>query len=931
MKWLLFLIALLAVAPAAARTGTAYIAPTGSVSIPVSSQSGPFPQSISANNWTGFASQAGSVFQTNNWTSPVATFSYLQGNDYHQLVAQTTATPLDVEVTTWTRSGTVYARISNGTAIYFNHNGETLNGTIQIGVVTNLLSNSVYDATNAKTGAYRALYTNANMNGTVAGYNNASTNSAVFKFGVRGLDVYAQFSADGGSTWTEFVRLKQTFVVAPGAVAFAADSGYGFRNVAVSYLAAPLLASTPSVARFNPLDWGLKSGQTTGSITAGSNTLTLASSLNVAVGDSIIIAVGGESGGGLRGTVGVGGTNPNLSFANATARDADTTESDGTFSWTTNDGNAYQWSASSGTWVVNGFYYGQKVAPRALLATVTAVSNGGTTLALDTNASFTGSISGRTLTVSNVTGTIKYGQQVSGAGVASNTFVTGGGGTTWTVSISQSVSSEAMTSAGVIASTTNAGVYVNGYAPISAVLNPNGALPALSYQTVDLPAGTYAIGTPLNQGVPFAPMSINQKTGWRILGQGSGASGTKIISPFGAESAGFVASQSPSTEIGQLAIVGNNASDKFGAVWTSDNFYTPSGQRGIEFDTNSDNSIAHDWATTDTFYSGLSVSFGINVTAYNFSITQNFQPATGSLEPFYIEYSDSQGGGAWDGTVTLSLMNAGLEIFRGAGGEQFKRITLNNATFACNSCGGGFLLEDLVFNVGVNIAGNWLPTGPIIDINNNEINANFNGTISGTTLTVNSVTSGAVAVGQYLSGLGLLANTTIVSGSGTSWVVNNSQNVGPITIHSLNPALALGGTVRRPTVIQQGLYDNTNILLAISVNVDNPNIVIEGSYSPTAYGKGCLQAPDWQSSMTNNGAQGIINDGTNLIVRNMRIIGRPGGSFNGRNNIYNQLGSITATSNIMDTSVSGSGTPLVESGTESNATWNAANPGHTGC
>ena len=61
-------------------------------------------------------------------------------------------------------------------------------------------------------------------------------------------------------------------------------------------------------------------------------------------------------------------------------------------------------------------------------------------------ATFTGSISGTTLTVSGVSGTIAIGQFLSDAGdsITAGTTITGGSGTTWTVSNSQSVGSETM-------------------------------------------------------------------------------------------------------------------------------------------------------------------------------------------------------------------------------------------------------------------------------------------------------------------------------------------------------------------------------------------------------------------------------------------------------------------------------------------------------
>ena len=62
------------------------------------------------------------------------------------------------------------------------------------------------------------------------------------------------------------------------------------------------------------------------------------------------------------------------------------------------------------------------------------------------SANFTGSISGTTLTASSITGTIAIGQFVYGAGVASGTLITAGSGTSWTVAVSQTVSSVAMKS-----------------------------------------------------------------------------------------------------------------------------------------------------------------------------------------------------------------------------------------------------------------------------------------------------------------------------------------------------------------------------------------------------------------------------------------------------------------------------------------------------
>lgn len=68
-------------------------------------------------------------------------------------------------------------------------------------------------------------------------------------------------------------------------------------------------------------------------------------------------------------------------------------------------------------------------------------------------------------------------------------------------------------------------------------------------------------------------------------------------------------------------------------------------------------------------------------------------------------------------------------------------------------------------------------------IENNQSLTTFVGSISGTTLTIASLTSGAIVIGQVLSGTGITAGTRITSfigGSGAAgtYGVNNSQTVG---------------------------------------------------------------------------------------------------------------------------------------------------------
>lgn len=59
-------------------------------------------------------------------------------------------------------------------------------------------------------------------------------------------------------------------------------------------------------------------------------------------------------------------------------------------------------------------------------------------------AAFTGAVSGFTLTTSSVTGTVTIGDAVWGVGIAPGTVIASGSGSTWTLTLSATVSSEAM-------------------------------------------------------------------------------------------------------------------------------------------------------------------------------------------------------------------------------------------------------------------------------------------------------------------------------------------------------------------------------------------------------------------------------------------------------------------------------------------------------
>ena len=91
------------------------------------------------------------------------------------------------------------------------------------------------------------------------------------------------------------------------------------------------------------------------------------------------------------------------------------------------------------------------------------------------------------------------------------------------------------------------------------------------------------------------------------------------------------------------------------------------------------------------------------------------------------------------------------------------------------------------FVAPIALLGTWALIKSLLIGSTNTIAASFTGVIAGTALTVSSVT-GTVAIGQQIFGPGVAEGTTILSGSGTSWVLNNMQTVGSEAMTACAPA-----------------------------------------------------------------------------------------------------------------------------------------------
>jgi hypothetical protein len=191
----------------------------------------------------------------------------------------------------------------------------------------------------------------------------------------------------------------------------------------------------------------------------------------------------------------------------------------------------------------------------------------------------------------------------------------------------------------------------------------------------------------------------------------------------------------------------------------------------------------------------------------------------------------------------------------------------------------------------------------------NPSSAVFQGTISGNTLTITRVISGTIATNQALFGIDIPAETVIVSGSGTSWTLNNTASIA--TAEQMNSAAVAG-------VVTAAISGTTLTVSAVSSGTIYPGQTITGSSVSantiiTALGSGTVLS----ESIATAGTGYAVNDsitvlggvyGNSPATFTVSSIGS-GGTVTGLTLTY--AGQYTSTpSNNVSTSTTGSGTGL---------------------
>jgi hypothetical protein len=311
---------------------------------------------------------AGTIMSNTFWTtaatksfgvSPAGTWALLSNGSSR-----------DQEVTTWVHQGRIFLRLNaDGDAIMFEQLLSTANGTMNIALVFGVDS-STYNPTTTKN-----LWVNSDLKntwGVKLGGSGDKTDGDEFTYGVEGFDIYVKYNG------VEKLRFQSFHHVVSGKVGFKNNgTNQGFRETTVTFNEQATLSSSLNAAgggTFNLLDFGLKSVATTGSIDVGVSTTTLnvVDGTNIAIGDYVLVEINGEAGAGARGTKGVGGTWPSLSYANLAAMEADTSQANNTFGWNEDTGDVYRFATGTGLWTQQTAYYQAKATPRGLRARVTA-------------------------------------------------------------------------------------------------------------------------------------------------------------------------------------------------------------------------------------------------------------------------------------------------------------------------------------------------------------------------------------------------------------------------------------------------------------------------------------------------------------------------------------------------------------------------------
>lgn len=307
-------------------------------------------------------------------------------------LAQTTYSSRDGEATSHFVEAVMLFRVNGDAGFYAYYHSGVSNGLFAFGGANDIPNIKDNYAGQVNAGRLYEIYRQTNVNSL---YTATGTDS--FTVRVEGFDII--FSVNG----QELIRKKQYVYMNAGSIGILPlhPDRSTFRGFTAKHLPRKTLYSnyTATLPELDMRDFDIrKDAYTTGSMSIEfPNTLYVADASKFRVGDSIIVAVGGEGEqygrqAGKNGTEGVGGKKYPLTYPTVTALQADLSKPDDTRAVVLEDGKAYFYEAADEGWYAVPYdqlvgsqiwkanYHEGWQVPYPLYAMITAISGNEITL-----------------------------------------------------------------------------------------------------------------------------------------------------------------------------------------------------------------------------------------------------------------------------------------------------------------------------------------------------------------------------------------------------------------------------------------------------------------------------------------------------------------------------------------------------------------------
>jgi RHS repeat-associated protein len=481
-------------------------------------------------------------------------------------------------------------------------------------------------------------------------------------------------------------------------------------------------------------------------------------------------------------------------------------------------------AVSSGTLAVGDVVNGLGVTAGTTITALGTGSGGPGTYTVSpsqTASSTSLTATGGSLTVTGVTtGALAVGQSVTGSGVTAGTVIaalTSGvnGPGTYTVNVPQTVSSTTLTMLPTV--TPNESISTGSIAPSVAVTTGSIGPSSTTMTVTSVASGTLAIGQVITGSGVTAGTTIT------AFGSGMGGAGTYTVSASQTvSSTTLTATNTLLTVTGVTAgalgvgqsVIGSGVTD--GTVITA--LATGAGGAGT-YAVNLSQTVGSTTLWTTSNAAVVTGSLAANAAVVTGSISSAAAVVTGSIAPNKAVVTGSISNTA---AVVTGSIEPGAAVVTGSILPSAAVVTgsigPSSTTMTVTAVTSGALA------VGQFITGTGVASGTqIVSFGTGSggvgtYTVNYGQTVSsgatltspGPTMTVTAVTSGALAVGQAITGTGVTAGTLVAAfgsgtgGTGTYWV-NLAQTVASTTLGGGSPTMTVTGVTSGALAVGQGV------------------------------------------------------------------------------------------------------------------------------